>query len=278
MLYIKNEDDKIFHNTIRYKSLMKLEMEIRHIHAKFILRRTSYFRSIKKSIHKKNGLEVGGPTTIFHNNGEVPIYQHINSLDSCNFSHNTIWEGKLKEGPHFYYNNSHIPGHQYIDEADTLYKIQDNKYDFVLSSHCLEHIANPLKALKNWARVINTGGHLLVLIPWHLFCFDHIRPITPFKHLQEDFEKNITEDDMTHLSEFLKVYKQQLFPFSENEQDFKFCAENNHQTRSIHHHVFDLSTVNKLILSTESLRPLFIRYWGTNIVALCIKENLKPQS
>lgn len=41
----------------------------------------------------------------------------------------------------------------------------DNVYDFVHSSHCLEHLTDPLCALWNWLRVIKPGGHVIVLVP-----------------------------------------------------------------------------------------------------------------
>ncbi len=45
------------------------------------------------------------------------------------------------------------PGIQYVRDATDLRGIPDSKYDFVLASHALEHIANPLKAMSEWTRV-----------------------------------------------------------------------------------------------------------------------------
>ncbi len=41
----------------------------------------------------------------------------------------------------------------------------DDRFDFLHSSHCLEHVLDPRIALRNWARVVRSGGHLIVLIP-----------------------------------------------------------------------------------------------------------------
>ena len=35
----------------------------------------------------------------------------------------------------------------------------------VYSSHCIEHIQNPLLAIKNWWRIVRPGGHLIVYAP-----------------------------------------------------------------------------------------------------------------
>lgn len=50
-------------------------------------------------------------------------------------------------------------------DAHTLDGIQDGVYDFVYSSHCLEHLDNPGLALSNWWRVLRTGGTLFIVVP-----------------------------------------------------------------------------------------------------------------
>lgn len=50
-------------------------------------------------------------------------------------------------------------------DAQYLASLPDNSFDFVHSSHCLEHMHDPLEALKNWLRVLKPGGHLIVLVP-----------------------------------------------------------------------------------------------------------------
>jgi ubiquinone/menaquinone biosynthesis C-methylase UbiE len=42
---------------------------------------------------------------------------------------------------------------------------KDNNYDFVHSSHCLEHVNDPYVALGNWIRICKPGGHLIIVIP-----------------------------------------------------------------------------------------------------------------
>lgn len=50
-------------------------------------------------------------------------------------------------------------------DAQYLLDIADNSFDFVHSSHCLEHMQDPAQALNNWFRVLKPDGHLLLLIP-----------------------------------------------------------------------------------------------------------------
>jgi len=50
-------------------------------------------------------------------------------------------------------------------DAQLLATVADETYDFVHSSHCLEHMVNPFEAYKNWLRVCRPGGHIIITIP-----------------------------------------------------------------------------------------------------------------
>lgn len=50
-------------------------------------------------------------------------------------------------------------------DAQYLSGIEDESFDFVYSSHCLEHMYDVRIALKNWFRVVRRGGYLLLAIP-----------------------------------------------------------------------------------------------------------------
>lgn len=50
-------------------------------------------------------------------------------------------------------------------DAQDLATVRDCQFDFVHSSHCLEHLVHPPVGLKNWLRVIKPGGYLIVTVP-----------------------------------------------------------------------------------------------------------------
>lgn len=54
-----------------------------------------------------------------------------------------------------------------VPQGDAQYMIgvKDNRYDFVHSSHCLEHMVDPYTAFKNWIRITKPGGFLIVTVP-----------------------------------------------------------------------------------------------------------------
>ena len=201
----------------------------------------------KRFLRGKVGLEIGGPSSIFARHGLFPIYPLISRLDNCNFSHATIWEGNLTAGPTFRYDKKHAPGHQYILEATALEPIKSESYDFVLSSHTLEHIANPLRALSEWKRVLKGNGILVLVVPHRDGTFDHRRPVTPLGHLIQDFEGDTTEDDLTHLPEILALHDLSLDPEAGALETFKERSARNSENRCLHHHVFDTRSTARLI-------------------------------
>lgn len=193
----------------------------------------------------KCGLEIGGPSPMFRNEGFAPLYKVIKGLDGCNFSNSTIWEGTIESGETYtYYKNK--TGMQYISEASDLSQIPDSKYDFVISSNCLEHVANPLKAIEEWVRVVKKGGLLFVALPNQEHNFDHKRPITQFSHLLSDYQNNIDEDDLTHLDEILKLHDLKMDKPAGNLAQFKERSLNNFENRALHHHVYDVTLLKEI--------------------------------
>lgn len=209
------------------------------VEGKFFTNKINFIK--KRNLHlkyfkDKKGIEIGGPSGIF--SAEIPIYQVINSLDGCNFSNHTIWEGNIAEGCNFsYFENKN--GFQYICEASNLQAIPNEKYDFLIASHCLEHCANTLKTVEEWLRVIKKGGAILLILPDKRYTFDHNRPITDFKHLVNDFIMNIDETDLTHLEEILELHDLNLDIPAGTIENFKNRSLENYKNRCLHHHIFD---------------------------------------
>jgi len=50
-------------------------------------------------------------------------------------------------------------------DAQLMCGVADESFDWVYSSHCLEHVADPTVALSNWWRILRPGGYLLVVVP-----------------------------------------------------------------------------------------------------------------
>jgi hypothetical protein len=50
-------------------------------------------------------------------------------------------------------------------DAQALYGVADDRFDFVHSSHCLEHLQDPREGLKRWFQVLRPGGHMVLTVP-----------------------------------------------------------------------------------------------------------------
>ncbi len=50
-------------------------------------------------------------------------------------------------------------------DAQYLKNLESNSQDFIVSSHCLEHLRDPVEGLYNWIRVTRPGGHLIITVP-----------------------------------------------------------------------------------------------------------------
>lgn len=185
----------------------------------------------------KKLLEIGGPSRFFHKN--IPIYQLADIVDGTNFSSKTPRDGFIEKGENNYNYFKDKKGTQYICDAVDLSSILNDSYDFVISSNCLEHVANPLKALLEWKRVVKSNGGILLVLPNHKNTFDKNRLPTKFDHILNDYNKNINENDMTHYNEVIDNNAYMIDKIVNSKEHFIKLAKDNKTYRLIHHHVFN---------------------------------------
>lgn len=219
-----------------------------------------------------HGLEIGGPSRLFRHRGALPAYDWVARLDNVNFAAETRWEHQLSDGGPFRFAHCKPPGRQWLREATDLHGLAAGSFDCVISSHCLEHIANPLGALAEWARVTKPGGHLLLVLPDPPYTFDHRRPVTSLDHLRADRAANTPESDTTHFAEVLGLHDLRLDPGAGSAEDFAARVGANTHTRCIHHHVFNEVLVGAA-LREAGWAPLAVeRFAPLHLGALARKE------
>jgi len=205
----------------------------------FIPNRHIYLTALR---HRK-GIEIGGPSFIF--TAILPIYSVIKSLDGVNYAKTTKWEGSISEGRTYKWFGRNL-GVQYISECTELSAIDTASYEFLISSNCLEHTANPLKALEEWIRVTKPGGLFLLVLPKRDNNFDNKRPVTKFSHLLNDFSNNMGEEDTTHLQEVLNLHDLDKDINAGGFDAFLKTSLANVTNREMHHHVFDVALVKEI--------------------------------
>ena len=212
---------------------------------KLFNKRLKGFNQIASFFENKTGIEIGGPSVFFSDSGYIPVYALAKKIDGCNFSNQTIWEGNIEEGETYLYAPGK-QGHQFICEGSEVAAIPKERYDFLLSCNNLEHIANPLKAVENWLKLLSNEGVMVLVLPRKESNFDHKRNVTPFEHLLSDLKNNMDEDDFTHLEEILKLHDLNLDPPAGTFEDFKRRSLNNFSNRSLHHHVYNLKSLERI--------------------------------
>ncbi len=189
------------------------------------------------------GLEIGGPSPIFGGNRLIPVYGRCGEIDNANFCRQTIWDApassrRRSSGQLSSRRSRAAFANQYVAEAGDLAPLASETYDFLLASHVLEHIANPLQALREWKRVLRPKGAMVVIVPDKRATFDHRRPYTTLAHLAADDRAGVAESDLTHLEEILALHDTGLDPRAGTSAQFHERCARNFLVRAMHHHVF----------------------------------------
>ena len=185
---------------------------------------------LTKITTNKFGVEIGGPSST----GAV-IYEKSNNMDNVIFSNQTVWSNHSED--YYYYKNK--KGQVIINDAVNISLVQNESYDFCFASHSLEHIANPLKAINEWLRIIKTNGHIIIIVPEKSMCFDHKRNYSSFSTLLSQYEKNVGEDDLSTLPDILKNHDLSLDPPAGDLGSFTKRSLDNFNNRCLHHYVYN---------------------------------------
>lgn len=237
---------------------------------RMVLPKAKCAQAIVDRVRNRNGLEVGGPSFALSDAGILPIYRYVRSMDNCVFSSRTIWHAN--SGP-FLYHPQKPAGHNFICEMTSMASIRDASYDFVVASHSLEHCANPIGALREYARVTKPSGTIVIILPHYGHTFDHRRELTSIAHMMDDYRSGTSEADKTHLQEILQLHDLQRDPEAGTPEQFRIRSENNFENRCLHHHTFDESNARPLMEAaglrvdlTEFVRPY-------NLIVVSDKES-----
>ncbi len=137
-------------------------------------------------------------------------------------------------------------------DKDSLIIFEDEKFDFIILNHVIEHLANPIKAISELFRVVKTGGYVVIGCPDKNYTFDKKRKITPFKHLLSEYKEGVTEVTDEHYVDFLEGVHPEVFENSERYLD----AMKNVRNRKEHAHVWTSDSFADFM--KESLNVLHI--------------------
>jgi SAM-dependent methyltransferase len=148
-------------------------------------------------------------------------------------------------------------------DVDRLSALDDASQDFVIASHLLEHLADPLTQISEIYRVLKPGAVVLVYLPDRRHTFDRKRAATPLDHLIADHRDRATVVSDEHIEDYLRktdVWDSTWTPEQERDQ-----FELNRQ-RSIHVHCWSedeflpvlVHTIVEMGMQWELLDAVFV--------------------
>jgi SAM-dependent methyltransferase len=152
--------------------------------------RDSKRRKLGEAFLTGNGIEIGA----LHSPLELPIHTRVQYVDRLTVEQLRIHYPELSARP--------LVEPSIIDDGEKLSSIDDGSQDFVISSHVIEHMEDPIQVLSTYVRVLRPGGTVFMAVPDKRYTFDARRPVTPFDHLIADHEIGPHVSRLTHFMEW----------------------------------------------------------------------------
>lgn len=75
------------------------------------------------------------------------------------------------------------------------------RFDYVVASHVIEHVADPIGWLQQIDEILRPGGQLRLAIPDKRYTFDIHRPLTPFAELLDCYHSRLKRPTYRHVYE-----------------------------------------------------------------------------
>ena len=189
-------------------------------------------RAVVTAHLRGKGYEFGaGPRPI-----PIPVEAAVTYVDQFDYSH-TVDGGSYAA---FANDMSDFVEIDLIDSLDRMDNIADQSADFIIASHVIEHVRDPIGVLKNAHQKLARGGSLVLVVPDKERIFDLPRPTTTLDHLLADHLQPSRDRDFEHYLEWNRVVKR-LENYEEATRE-DFLAN-----RDIHYHTFTFTSFDELV-------------------------------
>lgn len=93
---------------------------------------------------------------------------------------------KARKSPHR--NADAIPDIDYVSTNKPISSVVDQKFDYVIAVHVMEHLPDLFGWLNDLATVLNENGAIFAIIPNHSYIYDVDRPLSSLGEVFENFE------------------------------------------------------------------------------------------
>lgn len=144
-----------------------------------------------------------------------------------------------------------IPGGRFVKvgfigdlDNDGLGQFMDGQFDFIVMNHVLEHVANPVKAVREVFRICRKGGIVVIAIPDKDYTFDRGRELTTWEHLWSDYEGDVRVSGDDHYESFLRSAAPHVF--DEPPENLRIHIQLSRNRRE-HAHVWNSETFERFL-------------------------------
>lgn len=144
---------------------------------------------------KGDGIEIGALTFPMPMPRDVRV-RYVDYFDASGLER--TYRRELREGATFVRPDI-------VDDGARLASFEDESLDFVVASHVLEHVEDPIAALLNQSRVLRSGGVLYLVLPDGRYSFDAARQFTSVEHLLRDHREGPAVSRRGHYEECARL-------------------------------------------------------------------------
>lgn len=146
---------------------------------------------------------------------------------------------------------------------------EDESYDYVISSHVIEHIFDPIAAMIEWNRVIKKGGYIFTICPIRELVPGEERPVTTLQELIDRHEGKLKPEN-------IKMSAHQHWEINEDEQlPVKYIQGILDNQETGHFTVFDLKLfvdmcnyIGLFVVKTQAVDDKV----GNGFTVICLKR------
>ena len=122
-----------------------------------------------------------------------------------------------------------IDAHHHFWDLENIYLMSgdkttfdDNSFDIVIASDCLEHMENDSETLKEWNRIIKPNGKLIIFVPAWKTLWSNLDEMSHHyrRYSYSDLKMKLIDDRSTFNSMIIRTWKKMIFILC-NETQFK---------------------------------------------------------
>jgi len=140
---------------------------------------------VRNYLYGKRGIEIGASGKAYGLVNQRGAYANVDIIDAETRARNKGWK------------DSQLVN--ILSSGDDL-PFKDGVFDYVFSSHVIEHFFDPIRAIKEWLRVTREGGHIFMIIPHRERTYDKKRGITDHHELGERHRQALSIRDYARRS------------------------------------------------------------------------------